>query len=512
MGPERTRLELVPYVNEGVDDDDEVLLVLAEQLGGMVEAVGGAVHAHVLLEPLEALASVEEFTVRDRAVASINAVVACLPPASVVAHAWPLTRRLGEKHWFTARTSACALLPRVYSRLPETGPDAGAREDAFALYARLCSGEEVPGVRRAGATELAAMATVGAGGALPAAAAPAPGGGAGAGAGAAAAGGAASSGLAPPAPAAADSSAPLDASMLLLALGTDVDCLPAPSPPPLAITCASAAAAAAAAARLLPLARAFVADDQDSVRLLAINAVVALARLANGGMASVHEPTPRAAATLADNKALRAECAALCGALASDRAWRVRWSVAHRLGEVAEALGPALTVSSSLPLLETLLKDSEAEVRVAAAYRVRELGVLVGRELAGTRLLPCIREAAGDGSEHVRAALASVLLGLSAVLDEEGAAAHLVPPFLALLKDRSPQVRSLAGGKGSFCARAGALFFFFLSLSPSFFLTRAPHSFPPLLSGAPQCDLQAGHCGVKDQRKVPQRLPAACHT
>eukprot|EP00501_MAST-03F_sp_TOSAG23-6_P000270 GSMAST32.ASY1.ANO1.276.1 assembled CDS len=67
LGTDRTRDELIPFVNESVDDEDEVLLVLAEKLGKFVALIGGANHAHHLLVPLEALCTVEEITVRDRA-------------------------------------------------------------------------------------------------------------------------------------------------------------------------------------------------------------------------------------------------------------------------------------------------------------------------------------------------------------------------------------------------------------------------------------------------------------
>ena len=67
LGPERTRDELLPFLLESVDDDDEVLLALAEALGGkFVALVGGPSHAHALLPPLELLASVEESSVRDK--------------------------------------------------------------------------------------------------------------------------------------------------------------------------------------------------------------------------------------------------------------------------------------------------------------------------------------------------------------------------------------------------------------------------------------------------------------
>jgi hypothetical protein len=49
-----------------VEDEDEVLLALAEELGTFVEFTGGADHAHVLLPPLGVLAGVEESVVRDK--------------------------------------------------------------------------------------------------------------------------------------------------------------------------------------------------------------------------------------------------------------------------------------------------------------------------------------------------------------------------------------------------------------------------------------------------------------
>ncbi|KAJ0389977.1 hypothetical protein P43SY_010654 [Pythium insidiosum] len=37
LGPERTRDELLPFLNDSLDDEDEVLLVMAEELGNFVD-------------------------------------------------------------------------------------------------------------------------------------------------------------------------------------------------------------------------------------------------------------------------------------------------------------------------------------------------------------------------------------------------------------------------------------------------------------------------------------------
>ena len=67
LGPQRSRDELVPFLSECIDDEDEVLLALADELGkGMDEYLGGPEYAHLLLQPLEHLAVVEETLVRDK--------------------------------------------------------------------------------------------------------------------------------------------------------------------------------------------------------------------------------------------------------------------------------------------------------------------------------------------------------------------------------------------------------------------------------------------------------------
>jgi len=66
LGPQRTRDELIPFLQDQLDDEDEVLLVLGEELGGFAEYVGGAEWAWTVLGPLENLAAVEETLVRDK--------------------------------------------------------------------------------------------------------------------------------------------------------------------------------------------------------------------------------------------------------------------------------------------------------------------------------------------------------------------------------------------------------------------------------------------------------------
>lgn len=67
LGPQRARDDLIPFLQESLDDEDEVLLALAEELGKNFEDyLGGREYAHLLLGPLENLAAVEETLVRDK--------------------------------------------------------------------------------------------------------------------------------------------------------------------------------------------------------------------------------------------------------------------------------------------------------------------------------------------------------------------------------------------------------------------------------------------------------------
>lgn len=92
LGVERTRNELIPFLNECNDDEDEVLLAMAEELGDFVPHVGGQEHAQVLLLPLETLSTVEETVVRDKAVESLCKVGSQLDSPSKAEHFAPLLK------------------------------------------------------------------------------------------------------------------------------------------------------------------------------------------------------------------------------------------------------------------------------------------------------------------------------------------------------------------------------------------------------------------------------------
>ncbi|KAH7911197.1 armadillo-type protein [Hygrophoropsis aurantiaca] len=146
LGSDRAREELVPFLQDSVDDEDEVLLALAEELGrNFEEYIGGKQYAHVLLGPLENLSAVEETLVRDKAAESIAKIAAVLSSAQVEEFYIPLLKRLSQGEWFTSRTSSAALYPPVYSKV-----SLPVQEDLRKGFAAL-GADDTPMVRRAAA-------------------------------------------------------------------------------------------------------------------------------------------------------------------------------------------------------------------------------------------------------------------------------------------------------------------------------------------------------------------------
>ncbi|KAL7698615.1 serine/threonine protein phosphatase 2A regulatory subunit [Lotmaria passim] len=160
LGPERTRDELLLYLTDYLDDNDEVLRVFANALGTMLPEVGGMEYTNSLLAPLEILGSLDEVTVRDEAVTSLQLIGEQIfkqgdnsnnnnsnaKKKAVVAKAQEdfiaMVRRLGEG-MPQCRSTACSLVSVVYP-----AADATIRAELMKLFLKLCEDDEIL-VRRA---------------------------------------------------------------------------------------------------------------------------------------------------------------------------------------------------------------------------------------------------------------------------------------------------------------------------------------------------------------------------
>lgn len=151
LGPQRTVNELLPYVTQVVQEeplcnDDEFLYSMAKQYAVLSDYISG--NDELLILPLEHLAAQEETVIRDQAIQSLCKVIE-KKPSLAPEHLVPSLHRLATKtDFFTARVSACALLPIAYRHVTDE-QKAGLRK----AYTALCA-DETPMVRRAAAHKM----------------------------------------------------------------------------------------------------------------------------------------------------------------------------------------------------------------------------------------------------------------------------------------------------------------------------------------------------------------------
>lgn len=375
LGPARTRDELLPYLGEFVDDEDEVLLALCDELPQLFGAVGGAEYAPALLKPLEALATVEESTVREKALAALRSVVARLAPAAVDAHAAPLVQRLATGDWFTHRIASCALFAAVYARASDA-----VQHELRTLFPLLCR-DETPMVRRAACAHIGAFAA-----ALQH-----------------------EHVIAHVVPALSALAVDEQDSVRLLAVEHVVAVARVLSP-------------AECAEHLAPLALALAQDSSWRVRYMTATHVVALCEVL-GEHCTRWELAPCFVLLLRDGEAeVRtaaasqiSRVAALLGAdltaqmllppaneLAADASQFTRAALASVVLGMASVLHRADVIAELLPLFLHLLKDSHPEVRLNVIARLDVIHTTIGVDTLAQSLLPAIGDLAADKKWRIR--------------------------------------------------------------------------------------------------------------
>ncbi|KAL6695413.1 armadillo-type protein [Trichoderma pleuroticola] len=338
LGAERTRDELIPFLDESVEDEDEVLVALSEELGNFIEYVGGPSWGHVLLSPLENLAAIEEPVVRDKAVESLNKICEELSPQQVEEFFIPLTIRLAKADWFTSKVSGCGLFTAPYKKV--SPPVQEQLRQQFGLLVH----DETPMVRRQAASNLAKFVKE--------------------------------------------------------------------MPPSIVIE------------EMIPLFQHLVSDDQDSVRLLTVEILIAIAE----GVPKEQQASHGVLLTSLRN-------------LIEDKSWRVRYMIADRFEKIAKAVDEEVVSRDLVPAFVKLLKDNEAEVRTAIAGQIPGFCGLVDRQTLLNDIMSSVEDLVSDTSQHVRAALGTQISGLAPILGKQETIDHLLPMFLQMLKDEFPEVR-----------------------------------------------------------------------
>ncbi|KAL4475589.1 hypothetical protein ABPG72_009278 [Tetrahymena utriculariae] len=116
LGPERTRLELIPFLNELMDDEDEILAALVESLSNFLDYIGGNQHAVILFAPMEALCKADESSVRDKAAQSLKKLIQLIDVKKNEEMLINLSKRLNESGYYLTKGPLSAIIPSFYEK------------------------------------------------------------------------------------------------------------------------------------------------------------------------------------------------------------------------------------------------------------------------------------------------------------------------------------------------------------------------------------------------------------
>lgn len=104
---------------------------------------------------------------------------------------------------------------------------------------------------------------------------------------------------------------------------------------------------------MIPLFQHLAADDQDSVRLLTVEVLIAIAEAVPKEQQSSHGVLLTALRSLFE-----------------DKSWRVRYVVANTFEKIAKAVDDEVIPRDLVPAFVKLIKDNESEVKTGAAGQI----------------------------------------------------------------------------------------------------------------------------------------------
>jgi len=401
LGEERTRMELIPYITQMIDDDDEVLLVLIEEIYRLLtlKLIGGQrtvdnQFAYCLIPPFERLCQVEEKIIRDEATLKFGKIIHDMPYKQYAfyfeQYVLPLFKRLCNCDWHTARISGATLIANAFSRFVElwnehrendemeieeqeeeeanshhnaesNGVDkenqrkdkreqeslsqrlTRYKQEMLSLLTELCH-DSIPIVRRSAIITLGKMVSV-----------------------------------------LTDKQEVLD--------------------------------------HYLPLFKKLASDDQDNVRVFAVDTLIQFSHIFN-------------------SKEVREYLLYYIRLLALDQAWRVRYIAADNFINLCKMLDKQTIKESMVNYFIRLLQDQEAEVRAVAISKIPGISRLIGIKLSIKRLIPVIStELVSDSNKYARASLASIIIPFCYLLPHQIVIDQILSCILKILKDEYPNVR-----------------------------------------------------------------------
>ena len=113
LGYERCRNELIPYLNEFLDDEEEVLLAMAEIVPDLFDLVGGKNYAYLLLDILERLCAIEDSSVCNAAIKSFKLVLSKLDSSKLELLLLEQISRMSSSEWINSKLALASLLPVI---------------------------------------------------------------------------------------------------------------------------------------------------------------------------------------------------------------------------------------------------------------------------------------------------------------------------------------------------------------------------------------------------------------
>jgi len=173
----------------------------------------------------------------------------------------------------------------------------------------------------------------------------------------------------------------------------------------------------------LPLFKKLASDDQDNVRVFAVETLIEFSHIF-------------------DNKLVLEHLLYHIRLLALDQAWRVRYIAADNFIKLCQMLDVETIRDSMINYFIRLLQDQEPEVRAVAISKIPGIARLIGVDLSISKLIPIIsKELMVDNNKYARASLASVIIPFCYLLPHQIVIDHILNCILKILKDEYPNVR-----------------------------------------------------------------------
>jgi serine/threonine-protein phosphatase 2A regulatory subunit A len=110
LGPKQTRDELLPYLLELLDDENEVLIALADSLKHLIQSIGGSKYTFILFDLIEQLLQIDESQVRKATLSSFQSIIQSKSQHLMKA-VLDLNKRLVASDKIPAKIAAAHLIP-----------------------------------------------------------------------------------------------------------------------------------------------------------------------------------------------------------------------------------------------------------------------------------------------------------------------------------------------------------------------------------------------------------------